>query len=684
MKIKNYIAGIFTLLTFIARSQTFTIPDPHFVTYLQTHSTCMTGNQMSLACAHTIIYINAENDSISDLTGVENFTSLQELYCDYNQLTSIPVLSNTVWSLGCSHNQLTTLPALPSALTNLGCDHNQLASLPPLPASLNELYCTNNQLTGLPALPPLLGFHCDSNHISCFPIIPNTIFFPYTLLIKDNPFTCLPNYTAAMDAGTLAFPLCIENDTVNNPHGCNGSNGVTGYVFKDSTGNCLKDAGDLELVNIPLKLVNTAGTVMGRSYSFPNGLYDINVAPGTYNAMVDTTSIPLTAHCLYPGIDSTVVLTVAAPLASNVNFDLDCKLGFDIGVRSVVTHGAVFPGVHHSVTINAGDMSHWYNFNCSAGVSGQVQVTLSGPATFTGVQAGALVPSVAGNVFTYSIADFGTINNLQDFGLVFNTDTNAVAGDRICVSVVVTPVAGDNDSSNNTFNFCYNVVNSFDPNQKEVDPEDLSPGYQGWLTYTVHFQNTGTAPAMNIRLLDTLSDNLDLATFQIMNYSHYNTVSLSGKILTFRFPHIMLPDSTADMEGSTGFVQYRVKPKPGLPLGTQIKNTAYIFFDYNPPVVTNTTLNQFVQPLSVAEKSVDISFNVYPNPGNGNYVIAFTGIDNKGVANIGIYNLLGELVFEKKTADNLLHVDLNHQPNGIYIVKINKNGWMFNQRLVKQ
>jgi hypothetical protein len=53
----------------------------------------------------------------------------------------------------------------------------------------------------------------------------------------------------------------------------------------------------------------------------------------------------------------------------------------------------------------------------------------------------------------------------------------------------------------------------------------------------------------------------------------------------------MLPDSTTDEPGSQGYVIYRIKPLPTLAFGDVIENTASIYFDENPPIVTNTTFH---------------------------------------------------------------------------------------------
>ena len=48
----------------------------------------------------------------------------------------------------------------------------------------------------------------------------------------------------------------------------------------------------------------------------------------------------------------------------------------------------------------------------------------------------------------------------------------------------------------------------------------------------------------------------------------------------------------SDEPGSHGYVEYKIVPNGSTPRGTLIPNTAYIYFDFHPPVVTNTVTNQ--------------------------------------------------------------------------------------------
>jgi len=661
-----------------AKAQYVTIPDTNFVHWLHnTNPSCMNGNQMDTTCVGIINTTTFGVDfmSVSDLTGIQYFTHLQVLSCTYNQLTWLPALPNSLRYLDCSNNQLITLPTLPDSLYEFHCDNNHLASLPALPNLLYTLVCGNNQLTSIPTLPysfgiiecnnnlltilpvlpnflltlicsnnqltslptlpnslwwfdcrnnqlsnlpalpySLYSLHCDNNNISCFPTFPSSLNDTNSFSIIGNPFTCLPNYLSVMDSVTLAYPLCVAGDSVNNPNGCVGAEGILGNTFKDLDSNCIMGAGEQNFNNIPVKLYDSINNLIAQTYTFSNGIYNFTEPAGTYIVSIDTASMPFAMQCAHPGVDSTVTLSAGHLLATNVNFALGCKPGFDVGVQSVFRQGhIVVPGHHHILRVIAGDMSQWYSFHCAAGVSGQVQIIVTGPVTYTGVAAGLLTPTISGNVFTYPIADFGAVNNAQDFGLTFNVNTTAHAGDTICVYVTVTPVVGDNDTTNNTYQFCYPVVNSYDPNVKEVYPVNVPPGYHDWLTYTIHFQNTGNAPAVNIRLADTLDNNLDLSTFQVINYSHYNRVSLTGNVLNFFFPNIQLPDSTTNEPASKGFVQYRIKPKANMPLGAQVKNTAYIFFDFNAPVITNTTVNTVTTSINDVSASLNTIY-VYPNP----------------------------------------------------------------------
>lgn len=607
-------------------------------------------------------------------------SSLTMLDCSFNPLDSLPTLPSSLQMLWCASSTLDSLPPLPSSLNNLFCQGNSLTSLPTLPSSLIWLECTANLLTSLPALPAGLDkLYCWNNVINCFPEFPLGLSQVY---IFSNPFTCLPNYVPGMDSLTLLYPLCVAGDFVNNPHNCDGAEGVLGFTYTDVNTNCLKDSLDNNLKNIAVKLYNSGGGLISQTYTALNGIYHFPEPIGTYDVIIDTTSMPISPQCPSPGVDTTVSVTFASPLVTDVNFDFGCKPGYDVGVRSIVRCGLVFPGQVHSLKIDAGDMTQWYNLACAAGLSGQVQIEISGPVTFAGVTAGAFTPTITGGIYTYSIADFGTILNTKAFGLLMQVDSTAGSGNMICVYVDVTPIGGDNDSSNNSFDFCYEVQNSHDPNMKETYPEIVEPNYEDWFTYTIHFQNTGTAPAINIHLRDTLDSHLDLNTFEVIAYSHQNYTTLNGNALMIQFPDIWLADSTTSADSSKGYIQYRIKPNPGLTAGTHIYNTASIYFDFNEAIVTNTTLNLF-RPIvsSVNGPAENKELNLYPNPAKENITLRYSASNDYLVS---ISDVTGRILRTMNMSNSENTVSITDLESGIYLMTIIDSGKIITKRFVKQ
>ena len=142
-----------------------------------------------------------------------------------------------------------------------------------------------------------------------------------------------------------------------------------------------------------------------------------------------------------------------------------------------------------------------------------------------------------------------------------------------------------------------NIQCGYDPNDKAVEPfheDGFTDIDQEDLIFKIRFQNTGNAPAYNIQIRDTLPESLDVESIQYIAGSHdahLTFARLDDRILIFSFNNINLPDSTSDFEGSQGFLMFRVSLNEELPEGTLIENTAHIYFDNNPVVVTNTTKN---------------------------------------------------------------------------------------------
>lgn len=150
--------------------------------------------------------------------------------------------------------------------------------------------------------------------------------------------------------------------------------------------------------------------------------------------------------------------------------------------------------------------------------------------------------------------------------------------------------------SSNTGGYAAGVICSYDPNDKGVDKGCGADGFvnqEETLTYTVHFQNLGNAPATDVVIRDVLDQNLDETTLEVIDTGHTLTNLTFGpnRILEFSFFGIDLPPAIQNDAASRGYIVVRHKARPALPEGTKITNKASIYFDLNPPVVTNTVVN---------------------------------------------------------------------------------------------
>jgi Leucine-rich repeat (LRR) protein len=438
--------------------------------------------------------LSCTSNQISSLPVLPN--SLTNFYCDFNQLSNIPPVQDSLLKLECSYNLLTTLPPLPG-VTTLKCNNNQLTYLPALNNNLSVLNCSNNQLNTLPPLPNnMTNLLIDSNNITCLynlPQIPNG-YLPWIANISGNLLTCVPNQTNYIGG----LPLCFDNDAINNPNSCLGVN-ITGRVFKDMNSNCTYNNIDINTQNVAVKLYDTQNNFLAQSYTI-NGIYSFNsLLPDTYVVKIDTVNIPFTPLCSQ-FLSQSVTLNSLNQTIQNINIPVVCTVSNDFLVQDVHTQGWVFPGQLHKLRTNVIKKSNWYNLLCdTAQNAGMLSLQVSGPVIYVAPTIGALVPIVSGDTFTYNISNFNNLD-LNSFGLQFLTDTSAQITDQICVHVEITTTPLDDDTTNNSYDFCYQVVNSYDPNMKEVYPVNVLPGYDDWFTYTIHFQNTGNAPAFNIRL----------------------------------------------------------------------------------------------------------------------------------------------------------------------------------------
>jgi uncharacterized repeat protein (TIGR01451 family) len=237
--------------------------------------------------------------------------------------------------------------------------------------------------------------------------------------------------------------------------------------------------------------------------------------------------------------------------------------------------------------------------------------------------------------------------------------------------------------------FCGEATNSFDPNDKTGYPlgigtaNNIDPNQD--LEYLIRFQNTGTDTAFTVVIRDTLSNLFDIFSVQSEVSSHDYSFRMYGqRILEWTFSNIMLPDSNINEAASHGFIKFKVKQNPNLPIGTLIENSAAIYFDFNAPIITNTswhTINEDFISVSVnqvLEEKLQIKF--YPNPTTG--LIYIDKKDNTEI-NIQVIDNLGRLLLVRKSNEKITTLNIKTFVNGVYFISINNGKQTAIQKVIK-
>ena len=242
---------------------------------------------------------------------------------------------------------------------------------------------------------------------------------------------------------------------------------------------------------------------------------------------------------------------------------------------------------------------------------------------------------------------------------------------------------------------CQAMIAAYDPNDKTPQPlgygapHYVEPGIP--LHYRVRFQNTGNDTAFNVVILDTLSIHLDWTTLYIEGSSHAYTWSLlPGGVLRMEFANIRLVDSMTNEPLSHGYFRYRIQPKVQLPLGTRIENQAAIYFDYNPPIFTNTTWNTIgrdfytnIIPLQQGASTPTISVAPQPLIHETIFEVHHSPYE---VLQVAVHDALGRLVAVAK-AENSNRVSLERgqlTPGVYHYVLRSADQWIGSGKLLVQ
>ena len=317
------------------------------------------------------------------------------------------------------------------------------------------------------------------------------------------------------------------------------------------------------------------------------------------------------------------------------------------------------------------------------------QTISSGTVTFTkdnaiSITSTSPVTTATATGFTYNFT-----NLLPNEGRYINVYMQVpvipivALGQLVTNSVTTTIPSGDMNVANNAFTFTQTIVGSWDPNDKsESHGEKIvhsTFSSNEYLTYTIRFENAGTAEAINIRVNDVLDSQLDENSIRMVNTSHPYVLDKVGSTLNWKFDGVNLPPSVANTQIGHGYIVFQVKPKTGFAVGDIIPNTANIYFDFNPAIVTNTVTTEFVTTLAVNEFGTN-SVSVYPNPVHANLNLT----NSSKIDFVEVISVLGQKVLIQDVNDFDTKINMGSLEKGIYFVKVISEGKEKTIKIIKE
>ncbi len=426
------------------------------------------------------------------------------------------------------------------------------------------------------------------------------------------------------------------------------------------------------------------GTQNGLEVSFPYGNYDYSINGGVVHNIYASSpqylyeSNPTTIYNLTYNVDtpyytynscSTSYSNVTIPTGSGIttkNFPINAIPYQDLSVNLIPFCFSPRLGEVYN------DYIIYRNYSNQLVPSGTITYVKPNAVTFIGTSEPNVVLNATG--FTYNFTDLLPYETRYIYiEMLVPPFPTVNLGNQLISSASVTMPLGDILPANNTSSLTQTIVGPYDPNDKKESHggqilfSSFTP--DDYLTYTIRFENTGTANANFIKITDVLDDKLEPSSLKMIDASADYILERIGANLTWKFNGINLPPSIEGTTTGKGYVSFQIKPKSGYAVGDVIPNFASIYFDTNPPIVTEVFNTEFVATLENSTFAFD-HLHYFPNPVKDNLYLSNDSI----IETIEVNSILGQVVLRKEVNDFQTEIDFSSLSKGVYLLKINSLG----------
>ena len=431
---------------------------------------------------------------------------------------------------------------------------------------------------------------------------------------------------------------------------------VNGYTRLDTQNNGCTDT-DPGFPYLKYKLVN--GTNQSYYYSSSNGYHGVMLKNGT------SVITPILDNPTWFSVSPSSI-SLNMPSATNYANQNFCVTAVgshhDLSVVIVPIDGATpgFDAYYKVLVRNNGNQT----------ATGTVQFAYDA-ATAEYLQSTPLAASAGFGLVTWNVEGllpFSKVEYIVKLNLNTPTDTPPLNGNDVLTFTAVVTIAQDEVATNNQATLEQTVVNSFDPNDKICLGGDYVSLEQvgDYMYYRIRFENLGTASARNIKVTDIIdTTKFDIASLSPVDGSHpFTTRVILGNQVEFMFNNIQL--GFAD-ENNDGYLVFKIRSLDSLAEGAVLENTASIYFDYNLPVVTNTSVVT-VQTTLHTKSFETLELALYPVPASN--MVFISNPKQVNIKSVTVYNLLGQSVLENVTPGPQGDVNVTTLVTGSYVIRV--------------
>ncbi len=508
------------------------------------------------------------------------------------------------------------------------------------------------------------GIYSQSNPFVITGLSPDTC---YTFYVR----TICGTSTGSFSEWSAPASFCMH-DCANNAQ-CPES--LQLIAFLDLNANGIKDSNEtiFNSGNFVYNINNSGTSLFGYASNGSFSIFDSNPT-NTYNLSFAVNPI-LTPYYSSSSTYSNISIPTGSGSNSYYFPIIQLQPYNDLEVQ-LIPYGNPRPGFNYYNTI------YYRNKGTQTVSSGTVTFTKSATVSINSISQTGTVPNATG--FTYNFTNL--LPNEQRFIQVqmqVPTIPSVALGDIVTNTASITPSVGDAFPLDNTTSLSKIIVGSYDPNVKteahggKIATNNFSSN--DYLEYTIQFENTGTASAQFIRVEDLLDASLNPNSIVMLSSSHNYNLKRVGNKLTWNFFNINLPTTTANPTSSHGFVHFKIKPTAGYTVGTSIPNKADIFFEYNPPIITNTCTTEFIAALSNTTFAAQ-EFTLYPNPAQKNLQI--NSNSDSPIDQITITDLTGKVILIQTQNTNKINIE--SLSKGMYFLEILSGNKMVTKKFIKE